>query len=164
MTSPPHYPAATSERRPGPGGPLLGAAGIVAVWAATLLPWARSGQVDRNLFSVGALAGRLGFLGSLPSGALAAIFLVTALPAVLVLLRLWRAAGVLAGLIGALAVATGVAALSAGQRGGTITVHPAGPTALVIAGLLLLAAAVITIRSMGRPWQSTAADTPSPSA
>lgn len=126
-------------------GMSLGGVGVIV---GTFLPWAVSGRVRRNVFELAEVAGRLGTLGTLPLGVAFVIPLLCAIPTLLLAMRLVRTAGLVAALvsIGALA-GSGSALVNAGARqGGMIEISVTGPVVTAAAALLLLVAALATVR------------------
>lgn len=102
--------------------PTLTVAAVAAsgsVVLAYLLPWARSGRVDRSAFALAGTVDLLGLASGPARGALLAAFWLSPLLAggvcVAAVLGRPRLAGVLAGAVGAASIAAAVTVLRAGR-------------------------------------------------
>lgn len=141
----------------------LAGAGLVLAIAGSFLPWVVSGSVTRSIYAIAGVADRLGIAGDGPlARLLAALPVLAALcfaPVVAAALRWWRAAGVLATLIGlAMAVLSlGILALTLGKVGLTVRLDPLGPSVMAAGGLLLVAGGIGLIFGHGSPIRRTEA-------
>jgi hypothetical protein len=140
----------SADLRPGRIGRIVALAasllGVVAVVTGTFLPWVRSGQVDRNLYTMAGFVDRVGLLGpgASVSGWLALIGPLCAIPVVLAVLRMHRAAAVV-GLLIALAgggFAASTLLLAAGRTALGVSLAPVGPATVLVGAVLRVAGGV----------------------
>ena len=154
MTAPgatgPHHPAVPLAAAPRSERVWLSLMFLAAVLlvAGTFLPWIRSGTVWRNSYEVWQSADRLGVIEGRPAETLHLVWFLLPLGAagllVAVALDRPRLSAGLAGVMGALAVLGAVVALIAPLPTG------AGPSVTLLGGIVLLAAAVGNLVSLGR--------------
>jgi hypothetical protein len=124
-------------------------AASVAVLAAALLPWHRSGSVDRNAFSLARAARDIGAVdGTVPRGLLTASFAMPALVAgawLAATFRRHRLLAMLGGTVGAIGLAGAIAILASPIRPGS------GVWAALAAGTAGIAAALVLVLLPRRP-------------
>ncbi|MTD13796.1 hypothetical protein GIS00_07550 [Nakamurella sp. YIM 132087] len=131
-------------------GTALAGSGVVGTVLGAFLPWVRSGSVDRNSFELSGVASRLLFPDGLVSWLLSVWPLIgplCAVPVVLALLRLWRSAGAMSVVLGAITIALSVTVqVMGGDRAvAGIGLVRTGPVVLAVGGLLLVLGGVVLL-------------------